>query len=202
VRNEKTENQIAYYQKHPPKCVAAFVAQPDWLENVQYDGHGASGRYPDDLVASPNIVFAIKCQCGSSTHHIIAVSEHEEIWRHKDLVIAEKYFLECSSCQSQHLLFDPALHGYNPETFLMEGLSLSDARESNQPSGKREETTCECSTCKNSTFEVFARFEYSADLFDEPEFAGKEQELFSWFTASGRCHTCSTVNVFMDFECA
>jgi len=202
VSRIKPENQIVYYQERPPKCVADFLAQPDWLENIEYDGHGFSGRYPDGLVAKLNIVFAIKCQCGGSVHKIIAKSEHEEIWRHKNLVIAEKYFLECNSCHSRDLIFAPALHGYNAETFLMEGLSWSDEFEGSQASHKHEKITCECSYCKNTTFEVFTRFEYSADLFDEPEFEGKEQDLFSWFTGIGRCKMCSTVNVFMDFECA
>ena len=202
MSNLKPEDQTAYYKKHPPKCVADFLAQPDWLENIEYDGHGSSGQYPDGLVANLNIVFAIKCQCGGSMHMIIAESEHEEIWHHKNLVIAEKYFLECSSCHLRHLIFAPALHGYNAETFLMEGLSLSDDTERSQASHKHEQITCECSNCKNTAFEVFARFEYSADLFDEPDFEEKEQELFSWFTGIGRCKTCSTVNVFMDFECA
>lgn len=202
VKNMKPENQTAYYQEHPPKCIADFLAQPEWLDNIDYNGHGFSGRYPDGLVANPNIVFAIKCQCGNVTHSIIAESEQEEIWRHKNLVIAEKYFLECISCQSRHLLFDPSLYGYNAETFLMEGLSLRDDVEGSSSSGNHEKVTCECSNCKNTTFEVFTRFEYSAYLFDEPEFERKEQDLFSWFTGTGRCNTCSAVNVFMDFECA
>ena len=198
----KRENQTAYYQEHPPKCVADFLAEPDWLDDIEFDGHVFSGLYPDGLVANPNIGFAIKCQCGNRAHSIVAESEQEEIWHHKNLVIAEKYFLECRSCQSRHLLFDPSLYGYNAETFRMEGINLRDEIERSPSSGQHEKVTCECYNCKNTTFEVFARFEYSADLFDEPEFEGQEQDLFSWFTGTGRCNMCSTVNVFMDFECA
>jgi hypothetical protein len=126
----KPESQTAYYQAHPPKCIADFAVQPEWLDQVEYDGHGFSGRYPDGLVANLNIVFAIKCPCGNPTHRIIAESRQEEIRYYKNLVIAENYFLECSACQSRHLFFDPWLYGYNAETFLMEGISFRDETES------------------------------------------------------------------------
>ena len=202
MSSTKPENQMAYYQEHPPKCVADLLTQSAWLDNIDYDGHGFSGIYRDRLVANPNIVFAIKCQCGGSVHSIVAESQHEEIWYYKNLVIAERYFLECSSCHSQHLLFDKFLHGYDAEVSKIEGLSLSEIVETSQSHRKNEKITCECSNCKNTTFEVFARFEYPPDLFDEPSFVGKEQEFFSWFTGIGKCSTCSTINLFIDYECA
>jgi len=202
VSNLKPENQTAYYQEHPPQCVADFPLRPDHLDNIDYDGHGFSGSYPDGLVSNLNIVFAIKCQCGGGLHSIVAESQQEEIWYYKNLVIAERYFLECSSCHSQHLFFDKFLHGYNAEVSKIEDLSLSEIVETSQSPRKNEKITCECSNCKNTAFEVFARFEYSSDLFDEPSFEGKEQEFFSWFTGIGKCNTCSTINLFMDFECA
>ena len=198
----KPENQTAYYQEHPPKCIGDFAVQPEWLDHVEYDGHGFSGRYPDGLVANLNIVFAVKCQCGNGTHHVIAESRQEEIRYYQNLVIAEKYFLECRACHSRNLFFDPLQYGYNAQTFLMEGISFRDDLENSFASGKYEKATCECPSCHSVIFEVFARFEYSANLFEEPEFEGKEQDLFSWFTGTGRCKTCSTVTMFMDFECA
>ena len=135
-------------------------------------------------------------------HSIIAESEREEIWRYKDLVIAEKYFLECCSCHSRRLFFDPSLHGYNVVISQMEGWNICENVEVNSSSRKYEKIICECSNCHKTAFEVFARFEYSVDLFDEPSFEGKEQELFSWFTGVGRCKACSTINQFIDYECA
>ncbi len=202
MSNTKPENQTAYYQKHPPKCVSDFLPQPAWLDNIDYNGHDSSGMYPDGLVAKLNIVFALRCQCRAGVFRIVAESEQEEIWQYQNLVIAERYSLECSSCHSRHLFFNPSLHGYNAETFQLEGLSLSEDIERNQSNHKNEKVTCECPNCKNTAFEIFARFEYSADLFDEPDFAGREQEFFSWFTGIGKCSTCSTVNVFIDYECA
>ena len=198
----KPENQTAYYQERPPKCVADYLVQPTWLDNIEFDGHGSSGVYPDGLVKNPNTIFAIKCQCGSGVHSIVAESEQQEIWHYKNLVIAEKYFLECGSCRLRHLLFDRFLHGYDAETSQMEGLSLNDFVNTNPSLRKNEKVRCECSNCKRILFEVFTRFEYPSDLFDEPLFEGREQEFFSWLTGIGKCVTCSTTNVFIDYECA
>ena len=47
MSNTKPENQTA----------------PAQLNNIEFDGHGSSGIYPDGLVANPNTIFAIKCRC-------------------------------------------------------------------------------------------------------------------------------------------
>lgn len=202
MSNTKPENQTAYYQEHPPKCITAFLVEPVRLDNVEFDGHGFSGIYPDALVANPNTFFAIRCQCGGTVHRIVAESEQEEIWLHKNLVIAERYFLECGSCHLRHLFFDRFLHGYDAEVSQIEGLSLHEIVETNQSLRESEKVTCECSNCRSTTFEVLTRFEYPPDLFDEPSFEGREQEFFSWFTGIGKCSACSAINVFIDHECS
>jgi hypothetical protein len=62
----------------------------------------------------------------------------------------------------------------------------------------------ECPTCGRQPLQAFVRFEYPDDLFegDFPEFAGREQELFTWFNLVGRCPKCSQVLPVADFECA
>jgi hypothetical protein len=202
VSNRKPENQTTYYQKHSPKCIAAFRVVSAQLGNLEFDGHGFSGKYPDGLIEDPNIVFAVTCQCGSTVHKIVAKSKYHEIWQHQNLVVAERFFLVCSSCHSRHLLFDRFTHGYDAETSQLEGWPLSEIIGSDQPLPVKEVVTCECSNCHNTTFEVFTRFEYPSDLFDESLFRGREQEFFSWFTGVGKCNNCSRLNVFMDYECA
>ena len=202
MSNTKPENQIAYFQENPPKCIAAFLVESVRLDHLKFDGHGSSGSYPGGLVANSSIVFAIACQCGNRTHIIVAESEYQEIWQHENLVVAERFFLECSSCHSRHLLFDRYLHGYDAETSRLEGMNLSEIIRSDQPLPVKEVVTCECSHYPDALFQVFTRFEYPSDLFDEPLFQGLEQELFSWFTGIGKCNNCSAINVFMDYECA
>lgn len=202
MSRKKPEDQTAYYQEHPPKCIADFLLQPIWLDNIEFDGHGVSGRFPDGLLANPDVIFAVKCKCGAGIHNITASSELEEIWRYKNQVIAERYFLECGSCRSRHLLFDKYLHGYNAETSQMEGLDLREIVGADQSPRQLEEMTYHCSSCRNTAFEIFTRFEYPSDLFDEPLFAGNEHELFSWFTGIGKCSACSTINLFVEYESA
>ena len=62
----------------------------------------------------------------------------------------------------------------------------------------------DCPRCDRQPLEVFARFEYSDDLFDRDleEFRGREQDLFSWFSLVGKCPGCSRLLAVTDFECA
>jgi len=62
----------------------------------------------------------------------------------------------------------------------------------------------ECPECGRQPLDVFARFEYSYELFEDdfPEFAGREQDLFSWFSLLGKCRRCSQLLAVADFECA
>jgi hypothetical protein len=198
------ESQIEYYKKNPPKSLAEFVSQPTSIQDIEFDGHGFTGKYPDGLIENPNIIFWLSCNCGNKTFFIIAESKSEEIWFHKNLVIAERYYLKCTSCDTQHLFFDSWLHGYNPEVDRIEGWrnaeNLDNKDSKNEGMGER--INCKCSNCKNETFEIFARFEYPGDLFEDSTFAGREQEFFSWFTGVGKCSNCSSMSMPIDFECA
>lgn len=107
------EQQIAHYHQHPASCLNQFDAQPVPLTGIAFEGHGFSGRYPDDLLENPNVVFEIKCSCGGNTHKLLAESTTGEISYYKSVVIADRYFLKCVSCGNQSLLFDPSQNGYN-----------------------------------------------------------------------------------------
>ena len=58
--------------------------------------------------------------------------------------------------------------------------------------------------------QLAARFEYPGDLIDcvhedvdeEPNFVGREQELFSWFTLVGTCGSCGKRQMLAEFETA
>ena len=45
---------------------------------------------------------------------------------------------------------------------------------------------------------------YPDDLFDGdfPEFTGREQDLFTWFSLLAKCCRCSQLLAVTDFECA
>jgi hypothetical protein len=97
------DEQVAYYQQHPPSCLDEFVVRPAALPGVEFDGHGFSGKYPDGLVESPNIVFHIACDCGGE--YFILLAETDDM--------AERYALRCLSCGKQATVFDSTAHGYD-----------------------------------------------------------------------------------------
>lgn len=202
MANKVPEIQIEYYKSNPPTCLAEFVVKPTLIENVAFDGHGFTGVYPDGLVENPNIIFGISCNCGSNLHFIVAESTSDEIFFHENLVIAERYFLRCASCSSEHLLFDSVLHGYNPEVDRIEGRTSSIFNLQSNTETSPERIICKCSNCKNDVFDVTARFEYPGDLFHDSTFADRENEFFSWFTGLGKCSKCSTINMPIDYECS
>jgi hypothetical protein len=70
--------------------------------------------------------------------------------------------------------------------------------------GVGERVVFECPSCGRRPLDAFVRFEYPDDLFDGdfPEFAQREQELFTWFNLVGKCPQCSQVLPVTDFECA
>jgi hypothetical protein len=73
-----------------------------------------------------------------------------------------------------------------------------------QPVGEANPSVYECPECGRQPLDVFARFEYPYELFDQdfPEFAGRKQDLFSWFSLLGKCRRCAQLLVVANFECA
>ena len=96
-------------------------------------------------------------QRGSSVHSIVAESEQDEISYYKNLVIAERYFLECSSCHSRQLFFDKFIHGYNAEGFKIEGVSVDEIVGTRHSPGTNEKITCERKTFQRSMHETFCQ---------------------------------------------
>jgi hypothetical protein len=64
--------------------------------------------------------------------------------------------------------------------------------------------TDDCGRCGKLVAELYTRFEFPTDLFggNFPEFAGREQDLFTWFTLVGSCVACGQWLGFADVECA
>jgi hypothetical protein len=193
--------QLEYYYQHPPKNLAEFLSLPASLTQIVFDGHGSSGMYPNGLRERLNIVFKIKCKCGGNLYSLVAQSAETEIWHYQDLLVAEFYSLRCVNCGKQALLFDPSLHGYDAETsslegFVNEGLSLP------KSNAAQLSEDYKCPSCGNYESIIFTRFEYSSDRINDPVFASKLQEFFSWFTVVTECPNCSKLSIAVYYECA
>ncbi|MBX3442388.1 MAG: hypothetical protein KF774_08265 [Planctomyces sp.] len=190
-----------YFRSHPPRCIAGFTAVPAELPGAAFDGHVSLSQLdfeppPGVTIHAPeltNPIFALACRCGGQRHFV-----HCHCWINPDYgdqaVILSPLDLECAVCGKLTPLFDSDLHGYDVEI----GAGSSSVR------GEGDRMVFECPTCGRQPLQAFVRFEFSGDLFDEEssEFAGREQDLFSWFTLQGQCPKCSQLLSVADFECA
>jgi hypothetical protein len=126
-------------------------------------------------------------------HHI-----HCHRWANPDyrnqVVILSPLHLECAACQTVTSLLDTDVHGHHAE--LGHGTAIF--------RGRGDRVVFECPACGRQPLQAFVRFEYPDDLFDGDylEFAGREQELFTWFSLIGRCPKCLQLLAVADFECA
>jgi hypothetical protein len=193
-------DQASYFRGHPPRCIAGFTPTPVALPGIGFDGHASLSQLkinlPGVVVDAPehsNPVFALACFCGSSRHFV-----HGFRWTNPDFDNADVFLsplvLECASCGTQTDLLDTNAHGYDAEL----GHRSATIRGQGHPG------VFECPQCGHQPLEVFVRFEYPDDLFDGDfaEFAGREQDLFTWFSLVGKCPVCSELRAVADFECA
>lgn len=194
-------SQASYLRDHPPRCIAGFIARPTELANVDFDGHVSMSRLkvnvrPGMTINAPehvNPVFALSCQCGGPQHYV-----HGYRWSNPDVhdtvVFLSPLVLECAACRKMTHLLDTDVHGYDAEL----GHGTATVRAEGDP------VVFECASCGRQPLDAIVRFEYPDDLFngDFPQFAGREQELFTWFNLVGKCARCSHVLSIADFECA
>ena len=190
-----------FLKSHQPRCLIGFCARPAALPDLKFDGHPSDSDLELDLpsgvtIQAPeeiNTIFALSCTCGSDQHFIRGYR-----WQNPDyddeVVFLSPLVLECAACGKQTDLIDTDIHGYDAEL----GYGSTTAR------GEGEPAVYECPTCGRQPMQVFTRFEYPDDLMDGSikEFAGREQNLFTWFSLVVRCSHCAQVLCVADFECA
>jgi hypothetical protein len=173
-------NQADYFRTHPPRCIAKFTATPAELPDVVFDGN-------DEPF---NSIFALTCRCGSGKFAVHG-------YRSVDPETGNAHLLsplaaECSGCGKKSALFDAAKHGHDGEL----GQSI-------QSKLKGDSVVDDCGECGGFAMELFARFAHPSDLFDGnyADFAGREQDLFTWFSLVGRCCSCTQTLAIADAKC-
>jgi hypothetical protein len=163
--------QRAFYHAHPPPSLAELRATPAEAKGFTFDGHGEP----------VNAVFAVACPCGSD--RFVALG-----YRDEDEPPEPPITLECARCKKEHVVFDPARHGYDG---VHHGLP-------HEPDGELEELVWED---LDDDYPVLVRFEYPSDHLGDAEWAGREPELYSWISILGRSDDGNLVLLF-DWECA
>jgi hypothetical protein len=183
------EEMIAFYNEHPPYCLAGFSVNPVTLDGITYDGHGEA----------TNSLFQISCQCGGRAHNLIAESAHQRVEMRGEDLVADNFSVKCTACKKQTPLFDAALHGYDAEVSKIEEPTVS---KNESPKRYLYPLVYSCQNCNERAFEIFTRFEYPEDILDDPEFPNNVHDFFSWFTVVVRCTKCLSVSKPVEYECA
>ena len=196
------KQQLEYYRQHPPSCLSGRDVRPADLPDVGFDGHGFTGKFPDELVEVLNVIFQVHCPCGGENFFLVAEAVSHEIFFDSEQVYADHYYLTCDNCGKKMDLSDVGHYGYDYEILKAEPSRYQAVRDPDfRPKGP-EQVMVACRECGSHVQRVYTRFEYSADLFDSVDFAERAEDFFSWYTLLCACSKCSTVGNVADFECA
>ena len=172
----------AYFQGHPPRCLAGFQVFPTELPGVVFDGH----------CEPTNAIFRLSCNCGRS--QFVVIGYH---WQNPDFnfidVFLSPIVLRCVACDQLTELIDTDIHGHD-----------GDQSASCTARGEGSRVEFRCPTCGPRPFQIIASFEYPQDLFDRAcqEYRGRESDFFTWFSLLGICEGCQKTIEITDFECA
>lgn len=196
---ESCEYQLLHFQTHPPRCLSKFVARPTDLPGAIFDGHSPISLEDlppewDDKFGPRHLnpIFELGCRCGEKLFFVHGYRWSEQA-DGQPIVFMSPLTLECISCGTSNVVFDSNQHGYDAEFGYRSNVVPSDD----------QRIVFECERCGRQPLHCYARFELRNNMIGEiPEFAGREQDLFSWFTLAGRCLRCSELLTIGEFECA
>lgn len=138
----------------------------------KFDGHGEP----------VNTVFELACACGGSQFVAMCYADdHEEV--------CSPISLHCGACDAVYEIFDSGEHGYDGEAGDLPG---------DEGDGPYDLETREV----DEPFEAVVRFEYPSDHLGDAQWAGREQDLYSWFTLLARDPATKKLEHLYDVECA
>lgn len=165
--------QPAFYDVNPPRALAELICTPTPLPGFEFDGHGEP----------VNAVFAISCPCGGDLFTPYAMLDD-------DGTALPPVVLACAGCGRECTVFDARIHGWDG--------ALGNAPD-DEPTGDREQLDAsEIAT----PHQILIRFEMASDVLGDPEWKGREQDLFSWITVIGRDADSQELEQLFDWECS
>jgi hypothetical protein len=168
------DEQRTYYAAHPPSALTALKATPIHVD-FTFDGHGEP----------VNAVFALACPCGHDRFMVVCWIEDSEV--------RPPISIECAACEAEHVIYDPTRHGY-------------DAVAGGLPADPLDGDVWQDEIWPEGIdvpHQVLVRFEQPSDhLGGDPDWKGREQDLFSWITILARDPETGTLAFLFDDECA
>jgi hypothetical protein len=166
--------QRAFYDSHPPRALAGLTCAPiEPPAGFKFDGHGEP----------VNAVFTLACPCGNKLFMVSA-------W-FKDDEVRAPISVECSECDRDQEIFMSGRHGFDGELNPFE----SRAEDDEFPDDLVPQDV-------EAPHEVIIRFEYPSDHLGDPQWKGREQDLFSWITIVARDAETGELSFLYDEECA
>ncbi len=148
--------QLAFYRSHPPRALGALCATPIESIEWQFDGHGEP----------VNAIFELACSCGGKLFTATCGVDD-------DNVVSPPIGLECEACEAAFDIFDPSQHGWG-------AVMCGDRFEMPEGFDDLEVDGIE------APHQIIVRFEYGSETLGDPELAGRERDVFTWFTLLAR----------------
>ena len=122
-------------------------------------------------------IFELACPCGSKLFVALCGIDDDEV--------APPIAIQCDSCDAAFDIFDASQHGWDA---VMCGDKLDQSDADYELEGEPRE--------------VIVRFEHGSDTLGDPELAGREQDVFTWFTLLVRDPETRQLAQLFEWECA
>lgn len=168
-------DQLAHYRSHPPSALRELRVTPIESIDWQFDGHGEP----------VNSIFELACPCGSKLFTPTCGLDIGEDGN----AVGPPIGVECAACDAAAVVFDPSEHGWN-------AIMCGERYDAPVVTGDLEGEVVE------APHEIVVRFEHGSEDLGNPELAGREQDVFSWFTLLARDPQTQELEQLFEWECA
>lgn len=189
---------VQYLSKHPPRCIAGFVAEPIRVtsESLGHPSQKELANPGSELLVpleSPEYIcpaFALSCKCGNREFRIKCFSWFSPEFN--EVVVLSPIELKCVSCGRMSEVIDTDKHGYDPEV----------CGDSATYRAIGERIFFSCVGCKSQVFRILVQFEQAVDVLTSSEIDAsiRIEDRFTWFTLFGACADCAIACRVADFE--
>lgn len=167
--------QLAFYRSHVPRALGQLRATPIEQIDWQFDGHG-------EPVSS---IFELACSCGGARFHVTCGVHTSD----DAAVAAPPISIECDACKATFEIFDASEHGWDAV--------MCGARH-DEPEAY-DDLVCDGI---DAPHELIVRFEHASDTLGDPALAGREPDVFTWFTLLARDPGTRRLAQLFEWECA
>jgi hypothetical protein len=168
------EDQVEYYEVHPPSSLVGMgvnAIDVDFDFTVRED--------------TANSVFELVCPCSNTMFEASCWVDRGEV--------APPISVLCTSCGRQHIIHDPAIHGYDAHLGEGEPWAPSPSAFAG-PLGNDEDIEI--------PHQIFLRYEYPADVLEDGEYDGREHDLYTMITILAHDPDTGELGLMYEEDCS